>query len=292
MSIISSDNFIKSDKSFQSLMKFKKRQIGDKMYKHNMLSKLIDGAKNEKSEELKKFANQILIDEFKYDISKEKDNKYIFNIDNYNKKTSKFGRLCYSILYILIKKAIMQTRGVLIRLDKNPNAYMKLNTGIKLNNYINYYKNDNEGNKIKVISAFKFHEFLYGKQMSNNFKDRDNTPEFWKSHWEFDFSPFRVAQNILKEFNIYLVDHTLYGDNLHCFMYYQLPEKTYNYWHQNNNIPNINSSDTSYVYNSKKINNIVFYRDNESNKMLEYYEMIAHLYNYYHLENESKFSIF
>ncbi len=288
---ISSEEFTASNNSFSKLMEIKKNQIDDRINNHNMMKLLIDCAKNETSEELKEHANQILIDEYKYDVSKKNNEKYIFDSSNCYEEVTNFGRLCYSVLYILIRNAIMQTRGVLFRLTKNPNSYMKFNTGMKLNDYVNYYDTEDEG-EMKIFSSFKFHEFLYGKQLSNNFKDRDNTPEFWKSHWEHDYSPFKVAQNVLKEFNIYLVDHTLYGNHLHSFMYYQLPEKTFDFWHGNNNIPNINSNDKTNKFNFKKMYNIAFCNNKESNDMIEYYELEAHKYNFHHLENESSFNIF
>lgn len=88
--------------------------------------------------------------------------------------------------------------------------------------------------------SFKFHEFIYGKQIGS-FTERDNSPEFWRSHWGYNFSPFRIAQHILKCHNIYLVDHTLYGKKLHAFIWFTPPPKNHKvyYWHQHNVISGI-----------------------------------------------------
>ncbi len=85
---------------------------------------------------------------------------------------------------------------------------------------------------------FSVDTFFYGlKQISSDFKDRINTPSFWRNHWKFDRSPFKVAQAILSQKNIYLVDTT--KSDMDCkspemSIMLDAPSKISCLWHYNN----------------------------------------------------------
>jgi len=186
-----------------------------------------------------------------------------------------FGRLCHAVLFYLLRSVYTETQSNSShRISSFKKQYIKLNLDIDLNKNITYTpviynctcfycshselsnlgrcdKSECKCDECKLMEkkypdvkntkfSFKFHEFIYGKQIGS-FTERDNSPEFWRSHWGYNFSPFRIAQHILKCHNIYLVDHTLYGKKLHAFIWFAPPpinHKVY-YWHHHNVISDI-----------------------------------------------------
>lgn len=102
-----------SNESFLRLMDNNREQIDKKIYFHTMKASLIDCVKNDESEDMKNRAKNMLKKYFNYDVQtkSQEDEKYIFNASDHYEKVTDFGRLCYSILYIFVRNAIIQTRG-------------------------------------------------------------------------------------------------------------------------------------------------------------------------------------
>ena len=156
--LISSEELKVSNDSFLELMEIKRKQIDNMTFYHNMKAQLIDSLNIDKSDEnatkLKTFAKTILKEDYNYDVDNksQEDDEYIYNASDHYDEVSNFGRLCYSILYIFIRNAIIQTRGILARLQKNTKNYMKFNIRIKLNENINYYQSISKKEKELGIS--------------------------------------------------------------------------------------------------------------------------------------------
>lgn len=113
----------------------------------------------------------------------------------------------------------------------------------------------------KSYYKHRVHELIYGKMLIFNdngntfthYEMRNNKPSFWLKHWGFAFSPFRVAQSILRKFNMYLVDYTTSGIILDACVLFQLPYtcKSITFWHKHDLIPGVCKEDLDYKFDGK-----------------------------------------
>jgi len=114
----------------------------------------------------------------------------------------------------------------------------------------------------KSFYKYRIHELIYGEKLIfndengntvTNYKIRNNSPAFWLKHWGYAYSPFRVAQSILRKLNIYLVDYTAYGDILNAVVFFYLPRnfKSVDFWHKHHLIPGVCKEDFDYMFYGK-----------------------------------------
>lgn len=100
------------------------------------------------------------------------------------------------------------------------------------------------------VKKYHYHKLMYGPVLTINGKEnffyRTDNEQFWGNQWEFEYSPFRIVQKILKDNGLYLVDHTFKGKKPFVYLYRFLPHRNVivnNPWHDYCNIPNLTDKD-------------------------------------------------
>lgn len=100
------------------------------------------------------------------------------------------------------------------------------------------------------IKKYHYHKLMYGPVLTINGKEnffyRTDNEQFWGKQWEFEYSPFRIVQKLLKDNGLYLVDHTFKGKKPFVYLYRFLPHRNViinNPWHDYCNIPDLNDND-------------------------------------------------
>jgi hypothetical protein len=94
------------------------------------------------------------------------------------------------------------------------------------------------------VRSYAVHKFLYGLEKDVNgvkdFHQRIDNEKMWSNHWPFEYSPFRMAQKVLKDYGLYLVNHTFSGDTPFLYVYKYLPKRgviNRKPWHDYANVP-------------------------------------------------------
>lgn len=191
--------------------------------------------------------------------------------------TTPFGRLCFAVLYHLIKSFIHNKKNYTFEVQSGIKTEFKLDL-YKPSYILNYADNimykaefkdgEYEDKVLETINSFKcfYHELFYGKMLNSDFNQRDNSPEFWLKNWKYSCSPFRIAQIILKQFNFYLVDNTVSDEKFDICVYLELPKlnNNLNVFHKNYLIPNVTKKDIEF-----RFKNILF-QDRIINKFLKF----------------------
>jgi hypothetical protein len=106
------------------------------------------------------------------------------------------------------------------------------------------------------IKKYHVHKLIYGPTRIVKGKEdyhlRTDDEDFWAKQWTFEYSPFRMAQKVLKDYGLYLVDHTFGGDTPFFYLYKYLPARTVidkKPWHDYCNVPALCGKD----FSSKKL---------------------------------------
>jgi hypothetical protein len=106
------------------------------------------------------------------------------------------------------------------------------------------------------VKKYHIHKLIYGPTKTvkgkEDFNLRTDDEDFWGKQWGFEYSPFRMAQKVLKDFGLYLVDHTFSGETPFFYLYKYLPKRGVidkTPWHDYCNVPALCQKD----FDSKKL---------------------------------------
>ncbi len=161
-----------------------------------------------------------------------------------------YGQLCYCILYTLLRKVFEHSKYI-----KDNNTVINLQFESHLSEVIRIPYCYNDTIK-KQENEFKLHTLLYGSQIEDKYTYRNNTKEFWASHWGFSCSPIRAAQNILSNVGAYLSDNTTLSDRHLKLSIFFIDSNKNNQelWHKNNTFRNIsiNTDNTTLSFDVKE----------------------------------------
>lgn len=107
-----------------------------------------------------------------------------------------------------------------------------------------------------LVKKYHVHKLIYGPTKTikgkEEFQTRTDEEDFWGKQWGFEYSPFRMAQKVLKDYGLYLVDHTFGGETPFFYLYKYLPARDVidkKPWHDYCNVPALCSKD----FASKKL---------------------------------------
>jgi hypothetical protein len=106
------------------------------------------------------------------------------------------------------------------------------------------------------VKKYHVHKLIYGPTRivkgKEEFHMRTDDEDFWGKQWGFEYSPFRMAQKMLKDHGLYLVDHTFGGETPFFYLYKYLPARDVidkKPWHDYCNVPALCAKD----FSSKKL---------------------------------------
>ncbi len=186
-----------------------------------------------------------------------------------NKNPTKFGKICYAVFFELLAKTY--------NLTKKATSIQDI---FYLDGLTYFAKSLNKKNLMNEQYSFFFHEIFYGKKIGKNILSRNNNNKFWSSHWEFNCSPFRAAQNILSNYGMYLSDDSSLSDKkLKLSLFFVKSNmNTDNLWHKNNTFPfttfKQNRDLPSLNFDCEKFDNVLFKWDR-----FVFNLSIMHIYN-------------
>jgi hypothetical protein len=166
---------------------------------------------------------------------------------NIKSEPTYFGQACLLFIFNLLNRVIETVNSSDSKFDYYRVPFNKYHEVFSVK-----FGTDNDAH----VKKYHVHKLIYGPtkvvKCKEEFQLRTDEEDFWAKQWGFEYSPFRMAQKMLKDHGLYLVDHTFGGETPFFYLYKYLPARGVidkKPWHDYCNVPALCSKD----FSSKKL---------------------------------------